>query len=154
MANGATVRRVARINKEEILDLPREWTQEEKGRYLRYILQFKGIDCARLYQIEYFPHHRCWVLTQEGDRRPRSSCSPPGDEEFYRQTIQEFRRTARAACATLAARSTHFASFGCRYELPPPAQELTPMGLAKLLSEKDRAEPSVRFDSEGGWHLD
>ena len=150
-------RRVARVDKAELSEMPAHWTDPERGRYLRRLLRRKGIDPDRLYTVEYFPKHLCWLLTQEV--RPAwpgaGAAAPPAqtDGGFYLQAATEFRRTARAAFARLAAHSSHFASFGCLYQLPEKPQETTPADLAKLLEGSAPKDTAVRFDAEGGWQI-
>lgn len=149
-----TSRRVARINKDELTDLPAEWTNQERGQYLRFLLHLKGIDSRRLYRMEYYPRRRCWLLLQEVEPgRPLFPAAPPSsgkaDELFFLQTWIEFRRTARVAWSVLAARSSHYARNGCDYQLPTPPQELSPADLASMLSGTPGADAS--FDAEGGW---
>jgi hypothetical protein len=149
--------RVARLNKTELFDLPAAWTDRERGQYLRALLQFKGIDPDRLYRVAYHPLPRCWVLTQDGEpagpREPRpAGSSAKADELFYLHAVGQFRWAARAACAALASQSTHFALFGCPYQLPATPQEVTPEELVRQLGDPGpRRKPPPSFDSEGGW---
>ena len=73
--------RVARINRQELTDLAAEWSNAEAGNHLRLLLQRKGIDPDRFYQVTYNPLARCWVLTQEGPSSAAAggvSSSAPG----------------------------------------------------------------------------
>jgi len=150
------MRRLARLDKRELADIPLQWTKRERGQYLRRLLQFKGINPNSLYQVQYFPHRHCWLLTQEVDPAPAPGSAgthppPQEDELFYLQALAEFRRTALAAFAAVAAQSPHFAQFGRPYQLPPEPQEMTPADLANLLGGSSEAGVPPRFDSEGGW---
>jgi hypothetical protein len=146
---------MARIDKRELADVPPHCTNRERGRHLRHLLQSKGIDASRLYKIEYFPHRRCWLLTQEeeperlapGEMAP----TPAADELFYLQAWAEFQRTLVAAHAALAARSPYLASLGGRYELPQKPREMTPADLVEQLGGSGKEEPRIHFDGEGGW---
>src|SRR5918911_533444 len=113
-------RRVARVDKSELSAMPEGWTHRERGRHLRRLLERKGIAPDRLFAVEYFPKHQCWVLTQDAEAAAPPGAAPPAqpEEVFYLQTVTEFRRPAGGAFASLAARSAHFASFGCDYQLP------------------------------------
>ena len=158
-------RRVARVDKSELSEMPAHWTDRERGRYLRGLLRRKGIDADRLYAVEYFPEHLCWVLTQKIESGPERQPSEvletsevwgltrptQTDEAFYLQAVTEFRRTARAAFARLAAHSSYFASFGCSYQLPEKPQETTAAELAELLRDPASRGVAVNFDAEGGW---
>src|SRR5438105_3145344 len=110
--------RVARIDQQDLADVPAPWTHQERGQYLRLLLCGRGIDPNRLFQTEYFPNRRCWVLTQrtaepaEPPPSPGHGLADRSDETFYLQTLSEFRRAARFACRTLAAQSTYFACYG------------------------------------------
>jgi hypothetical protein len=149
-------RYVARVNKHELATMPASWSEWERGQYLRFLFQLHGIDPDGIYRIEYYPYAQCWVVTQVGrpdelPARAPASRIKQTDEEFYKQVMTQFRHTARAAFAAAAASSTHFASFGCAYQLPPKAQELTVADLAKQLASAGLKQPAVRFNSEGGW---
>jgi hypothetical protein len=149
-------RRVVRLNKHELTEMPAPWSNRERGQYLRMLLRFKGIDPDRLYQVDYYPRRHCWLLTQETEANPTpppsvSTPPGPGDEVFYVQAQAELRRAASTAFAALAAHSRHFASFGCDYRLPPRPQEVTPADLVHQMGAPDQRDAAVRFDSEGGW---
>jgi hypothetical protein len=146
-----------RIEKRELSEVPSFWSKRERGHHLWRLLQDKGIDPSRLYTIDYFPHRQCWLLTQGHDPGLRPRCAgklPTGAaaESFYVEATAELRRTARAGFATVAARSTHFARFGCKYELPPKPQETTPADLVQQLGGSLEDGEDIRFDTEGGWH--
>jgi hypothetical protein len=147
------LQRVARIERAELAGLGSDTPLSERGRFLRGLLQSKGIDPDRLYRVEYFPSHHCWLVTQDaGPQRPgRPSGGPKADELFYVQAIGDFQRVARAACAAMAAHSMHFARFGRKYELPEPERELPLSDLVTQLGGTGDDTPSVRFDSEGRW---
>src|SRR5262249_52092848 len=136
--------RVARINRQDLADLPREWSHAEAGNYLRLLFQFKGIDPDRFYQVTYHPLALCWVLTQEGSSSRAAGGAPMPTartaEQFYLEVVAEFRTKARAACAALAMNSLHFARFGCAYRLPEQPQEVTPADLANQLGGSTAAE--------------
>lgn len=148
---------VARVDKSELSELPAHWTDRERGRYLRRLLRRKGIEPDRLYRVEYFPKHLCWVLTQDTEpdepAGPAASFPAQADAAFYLHAVAEFRRTARAAFVNLAAHSSHFAFFGCPYQLPERPQETTPAALAQLLGESASPGATIRFDGEGGWRV-
>ena len=148
---------VARVDKSELSELPGHWTDRERGRYLRRLLRRKGIEPDRLYRVEYFPKHLCWVLTQEAEPEEpvgrAAGCAAQSDAAFYLHALAEFRRTARAAFANLAAHSSHFAFFGCAYQLPERPQETTPAALAQQLGESLTPGSKIRFDGEGGWRV-
>lgn len=150
--------RVARVNRPEWIDLPAHWTSADRGQYLRLLLQLKGIDPNRLYRIAYHPQARCWLLTQEAEPEPapgRADTPAIRAEAFYRETLAQFRWVAHTACASLAARSLHFARFGCEYQLPPQAEEITPADLARWLGgPSSTGGAPADFNSEGGWHGD
>src|SRR5207244_4823842 len=61
------------------------------------------------------------------------------------QVTTELRRTALSAFAVAAARSVHFARFGCPYQLPPKPQETTPADLTRLLGGPAEDEARIRF---------
>ena len=146
------IRKVVRIDRAELFDLPAHWSARERGRHLRLLLHSKGIDGGRLFRTEYHPHRRCWLLTQE--RAPGPVVPPaPGeaDERFYRQAMAEFRRAGVTAWAAVASQSGYFARFGRPFEAPAAGQELTPSDLAALLRGPGEGGPSVSFDGEGGW---
>jgi hypothetical protein len=148
---------VARINRHELTELPAGWSNSERGHYLRVLLRLKGIDPDRFYWITYHPFPRCWLLTQEAGFGPSQDRETLVDareaEQFYLQALTEFRCQARAACMALAAHSPQFARFGCAYELPEKAQELTPSDLAKQLGDGFCPGAWVfHFDNEGGFN--
>jgi hypothetical protein len=148
--------RVARIDKPDLYDLPSEWTDRERGQYLRLLLRLKGIDPDRFYRTAYYPLPRCWLLTQElaGVEPGPTDARGPGqaEERYYLQAMAQFRWTARVACAALASQSMHFARFGCKYQLPPRPQEMTPADLAQSLGGPGpQGQPAPFFTSEGGW---
>ena len=150
------VRRLARLEKRELSEIPAYWSKEERGRYLWHLLRDRGIDPSLLYALEYFPYRRCWLLTQETEAGCR--LAPLGEALphekavlFYAQISTELRRTALAAFASVAVRSVHFARFGCEYQLPPKPQETSPSELAQALGGTSGQGARVRFTSEGGW---
>jgi hypothetical protein len=150
------IRRIARLEKQELGEIPSHWSMAEQGGHLWRLLGDKGLDPARLYTVEYFPHRQCWLLTQEieaGLRTRSISMAPPSEASrlFYSQLSAELRRAAVAAFAAVAARSTHFARFGCPYQLPAKPQETTPAELLRTLGGPTEEPPQVRFTSEGGW---
>lgn len=143
--------RVARVDRRELSSIPSDWSFPRRGRYLRLLLQGKGIDPERYYRVEYHPRRHCWVLTQEEGRKPRPVA--PGaraDEVLFVQAMTIFRRTAVAAYAALAAQSPHFARRGRVYRPPTGSQETTLDELIRLLGG-GAGDPPVTFDSEGGW---
>jgi hypothetical protein len=146
-------RRVARIDRHELADMPARWADPQRGRYLRRLLRARGIDTDRLYQVEYYPLRRCWLLTQVsgagGPGRPRGPATT--DAVFYLRARETLRRAARTACAALAAHSAHFAHFGCKYQLPAKPEAVTPATLADSLGGPGPGRAPVRFDGEGGW---
>jgi hypothetical protein len=149
------VRRVIRLEKAEVSNMPAAWTEAERGQYLRLLLQCKGIDTGRLYRIEYYPDHRCWLVIQESGPGPLAGTPRrETDERFYRQTIAEFRRTARLAFATQAAHSPYFARFGRTYQAPSAAPALSPAEFARQLEVAQASAAPVRFDGEGGWRVE
>jgi hypothetical protein len=147
---------MARIDKRELTDVPAHWTKQQRGLHLWQLLGDKGIDPNRLYTVQYFPDHHCWLVIQEVESglRPHSRKTTLSDKEcelFYVQATAELRRTAQLAFGSLAARSTHFACYGRKYELPTKPQETTPAELVKLLGGPAEPDLRVHFDSEGGW---
>jgi hypothetical protein len=150
------MQRMARLERQELAEMPSHWSKEEQGRYLWRLLRNKGIDPDRLFALEYFPYRQCWLVTQETEhgpqRRPRAA-APPGKASlrFYVQVSTELRRTALAAFAAAASRSAHFARFGCAYQLPPKPQETTPADLVRLLGGPADQTAHIRFTTEGGW---
>jgi hypothetical protein len=149
------IRHVARIDRHELFDLPAHGSSRECGRYLRRLLHSKGIDSRRLFQTEYHPFRRCWLLIQEAEPGPVPlPPSSEADATFYRQTLAEFRRAGLTAWAKVAAASSHFARCGRLYELPVGVQELAPADLADLLRGPGDGEAPVRFDGEGGWRAE
>jgi hypothetical protein len=151
-------RRMARLERRELTEIPSHWSKEERGRYLWRLLRNKGVDPSRLFTAEYFPYRQCWLLTQEIEHGPQQRAiapAPPGEASllFYTQVSTELRRTALAAFAAAAARSPHFARFGCKYQLPPKPQETTAAELACLLGEPADQDGHIRFTSEGGWRI-
>jgi hypothetical protein len=151
------LRRVARINKRHLSALPADWTQAERGRYLRLLFRVKGIDPDRLFHIEYFPQRRCWLLLQPAaglpDPAPVDVAAPASrtDEAFYLQTAGALRRAAIAAFAAFAAHSSHFARAGAAYQLPAQPQELTSAHLKDLCGHSTPDSMPIRFTAEGGW---
>jgi hypothetical protein len=149
--------KVARINKQQLSEIPLEWTNQERGRYLRLLFQLKGIDANRLFRVAYYPYPRCWLLTQEAEAGPIPKTrdrSPAGvaDEVFYLQIMGELGWKARAACAALATNSFHFARYGCTYQLPAKPQEVTAADLVHQLGGPlSPPDSPLRFDGEGGW---
>jgi hypothetical protein len=155
MPNEST-RRLARIEKRELSDVPPHWTEQERGQHLWRLLVDKGIDPGRLYSVQYYPERHCWLLSQETETAssrlpPRRSISGKEGELFYLQALAELRRTAKSAFGDQAARSSHFARNGCKYELPSTPQETSPRELARQLGGEAR-EVHIRFTSEGGWY--
>jgi hypothetical protein len=151
MAN-QLIRRVARVDKGELSGLPSDWTDRERGRYLRGLLSGKGIDPRQFFRVEYYPLSRCWLVIQETyPSSPAPSPAGPKDETFFTEASAEFRRVARAAFASWAARSTHFACCGQPYLLPEEPRPLLPAELVNLLGPEAGNLPPVRFDSQGGW---
>jgi hypothetical protein len=149
-------RRTARLEKRELAEIPSHWSKEEQGSYLWRLLRDRGIDPGRLYTVEYFPYHQCWLVTQEAEREPclrPVAAAPPsgGGRPFYTQVSTELRRTALTAVAALAAHSDHFARFGCKYQLPPKPQETTPADLVRSLGGQTDKDVHAQFTSEGGW---
>jgi hypothetical protein len=147
---------MARLDKRELSDMPAHWTKPQRGLHLWHLLQDKGIDPNRLYTVQYFPDRQCWLAIQEVEPgpRPRSQKATLSDKEcelFYGQATAEFRWTAQVAFGSLAARSTHFARHGSKYELPTKPQETTPAELMHLLGGPAEPDLRVHFDSEGGW---
>jgi hypothetical protein len=139
--------RLARLNRQDLDDMPGHWSDRERGQYLRLLLRLKGIDPGRLYTVSYFPHRSCWLLTQTvAPAEPMAAVRDKPDDLFYHEAIAEFRRTA---CLALA---RHPRSAGS-YELPPQPHPLTPTELAELLGGADDL-PTVRFDGEGGWQTE
>jgi hypothetical protein len=150
-------RRIARLDKQELADMPSHWTDLERGQYLSLLLHLKGIDCRRLYWVEYHPRHQCWVVSQQPEADGTYASEPAffdhAADQLCLQTLVEFRRTARLAWAALAARSPEFARHGSDYQLPEKPEELTPGELLSLLSDSDVEPPPAEFDGEGGWHV-
>jgi hypothetical protein len=154
METGAP-RRLARIDRAELAGPGPDAPLPERGRHLRRLLQGKGIDPDRLYHVEYYPGHHCWLVTQE-EAPPRRRPARPADEKadtlFFVQVMTELQGTARHAVRAWAAHSMHFARFGRKFELPGPARELPLSELVDLLGGPGDDTASVRFDSEGRWH--
>jgi hypothetical protein len=152
------VRNVARINRGELAESPADVPLAERGRRLRRLLLLKGIDPDRLFRVEYYAHHHCWLLTQDEEPAHPRRPAPPArgakaDELYYVNVMAEFQLVARVACATAAAHSSHFARFGRRsYNLPDPEQELSVTELVEQLGGPEAESDPVRFDSEGRWH--
>jgi hypothetical protein len=151
-------RRTVRLEKRELSEIPSQWSKEEQGQYLWRLLRDKGVDPGRLYTVEYFPYRQCWLLSQEcepGLPMGHLATVPRGEASqlFYTQVSTELRRTALAAFAAAATRSAHFASFGCKYQLPAKPQETTPADLVRSLGGATEEDVRVRFTSEGGWQL-
>jgi hypothetical protein len=151
-------RRTARLEKRELAEIPSHWSKEEQGKYLWRLLRDKGVNPGRLYTVEYFPYHQCWLLTQEIEPepypRPVTAARPhEGGQLFFTQLSTELRRTALAAFAAAAVRSEHFARFGCKYQLPSKPQETTPADLARSLGGPSGRDARVQFTSEGGWQV-
>src|SRR5207302_3588828 len=80
-------RHVARINRGELTQVPPDTPLAERGRRLRRLLLLQGIDPGRLYRVEYYPHHHCWLLTQEEEpahpRRPAPAARDAKADELY-----------------------------------------------------------------------
>jgi hypothetical protein len=153
------IRRLARLEKRELAEIPSHWSKEEQGQYLWRLLQDKGVDPSLLYTVEYFPSRRCWLLTQECESgaHPRPVAAVPPHEagqSFYTQVSTELQRTALAAFAAHTARSVHFAHFGRKYELPPKPQETTLADLVRSLGGPVDEQARIRFTSEGGWQAE
>ncbi len=154
------VRNVARINWGELAEALPDTPPAERGRRLRRVLLLKGIDPDRLFRVEYYPHHHCWLLTQEeGPAHPKRPAPPArgakADELYYVNVMAEFQLVARVACASAAAHSSHFARFGRReYHLPEPEQELSVTQLVEQLGGPGGDDTAVHFDREGRWRDD
>ena len=145
-----STRRVARIDQPELSSLPYQWSDQERGRHLRRLLRGQGIQPEQLYQIEYYPRQRCWIIVQEASQPlPRSRRTRLDDTAFYHQARAELQRAARTAFSRMAAHSSHFACTGSDYELPPRPEELAPSELVHLLGGPRQERTPVRFDSEG-----
>lgn len=146
-------RRIVRIDREELASLPPSWTDLERGQYLRILLGVKGIDCNRLYWVEYHPQHHCWLVSQQETEEPAPEPVYFGHsaDALCLQALAEFRRTARAAWAALAARSPELARHGGKYALPERPNEVTPADLMDLLGGPGDSDDPVQFDNEGGW---
>ena len=80
-------RRTARLEKQELAEIPSHWSKEEQGHYLWRLLRERGIDPGRLYTVEYYPYHQCWLLTQEVERepylRPIAAAPPSGKARLF-----------------------------------------------------------------------
>jgi hypothetical protein len=141
------VKRVARLDRWEVVALPTQWTDEEKGQQLRLLLRERGIDPNRLYFLTYHPRHHCWLFTQRCPESTAHSVKPAAkpDDIFYRQLTTELRRTARVASATQG-------TWWVPYRLPEVPEALTPSELATALSAAGDLHAAVRFTREGGWH--
>jgi hypothetical protein len=145
-----TLPRIARVDRHELGEFPSSCSDAERGQRLRRLLHLRGIDPGRLFRVEYYPHHLCWLVLQEpADVQSAAVGGPQSDATFYTQILGEFRRSARTAYSRVAAHSLQFARFGCKYELPPEPQDMTPADLADQLGGP--APVNVRFDPEGGW---
>src|SRR5262249_47235633 len=57
-------RRLARIDRRELSGAGPDAPPAVRGRYLRQLLLDKGIDPSRLYHVEYYANHHCWLVTQ------------------------------------------------------------------------------------------
>jgi hypothetical protein len=136
------------VDKQELADLPPSWSDAQRGQYLERLLRSKGIDPGRLFRVEYYPYHLCWLVYQEYTTTPGIERTPAATGTLI---LSEFRRTARSACTRAAAHSLQFARFGCKYRLPPAPEELTPADLVDQLGGIASRESAVRFDPEGGW---
>ncbi len=146
---------MARIDRNDLANLPPQSTNAQRGRLLRVLLQQRGIDVRRLYQLAYFPHRRCWLLTQEA--LPEGECvsaAAPGpgkeDEAFYLQTLDDLRRTQRTALAGHVGHAFYHAYQG-PYELPEKPREMSTADLAELLGDAGGGAERIRFDGEGRW---
>ncbi|HMC89571.1 MAG TPA: hypothetical protein VKI17_08480 [Gemmataceae bacterium] len=147
-------RHIARIDKNELADMPTAWSNRERGQYLRMLLSFRGINPDLLFQVEYYPYRCCWLLIQELDpdlRPPSRAPLAETAEAFYVHTMIELRRSARVAFAAAAAKSSHFACHGCAYQLPAKPQEASAFDPLKLVGSKSSSDFPVRFTAEGGW---
>jgi sugar/nucleoside kinase (ribokinase family) len=142
---------IARLDRQELADMPAHWTNQERGHFLRHLLHLKGIDANRFYRVEYYPHRTCWLLLQEAGSEGVALSPGKADDQFYAHLLAELRRTALASFAHASTHSAHFARFGCNYELPPKPLELSPAELANLLDAAGKHGDPVQFDSEGGW---
>jgi hypothetical protein len=148
------VRHIARIDKQELAEMPSIWSDRERGRYLRHLLRARGIDPGGLFHIEYYPHRGCWLFSQTkmSARQPAHETPLfPDEEKFFLQTLAQLRNAARSAFAAVAATSIHFASHGCAYALPSRPQEVSAADLAHLLGRDAGMNPPVQFNAEGGW---
>jgi hypothetical protein len=154
------VRKVARLDKGAVSDFPPDMSLQERGHSLRALLRGQGIDPERLYLIEYYPRHHCWLLTQGGEPEQRQApvveFTPAGqsNEALYLELMTALQRAARVACAAMAASSTQDVRSGGTYRLPEKPQELTTAELAELLGDTDVGDRSIQFDSEGRWRTE
>src|SRR5881398_1522359 len=92
-------RRMARLERHELSEIPSHWSKMERGQYVWRLLRDKGIDPGRLYTVEYFPYRQCWLLTQDIEQGPQPrpiAIAPRGKAGllFYTQVTTELRRTA------------------------------------------------------------
>jgi hypothetical protein len=147
-------RRVARIDRAELAVLGGDTPLPERGRRLWRLLRGKGIDPGRLYHVEYYPVHHCWLVTQDegppAERTPQP-LTEKADLLFFVQVMTELQYVARSACRAMAAHSMHFARFGRKFQPPEPAKELPLADLVEQLGGPGDDTASVRFDSEGRW---
>jgi hypothetical protein len=146
---------MARIDGQDLSSLPPQSTNAQRGRHLRLLLQERGIDVGRLYHLAYYPHRRCWLLTQEAHPGAASSAlsrprSRKEDEAFYLQTLDDLRRTQRAALAGHLGHAFYRSQQG-PYELPQKPHEMTTADLTQLLGDAGTGAERIQFDGEGRW---
>jgi hypothetical protein len=146
---------IARLNRHELTEMPPQWTDADRGQFLRMLLRLKGIDASRYFRVTYHPYRRCWLVSQAaGQGRPATEpqmSTVKEDANLYLRLQHDLARAARAAVTALVAQSPEFARRGCPYELPTPTQELTPAAFADLLGQAAQKPSAAEFDSEGGW---
>jgi hypothetical protein len=143
-------RRVARLDRHELIDLLGLSSDADRGRHLWRLLQERGIEPGRLYLAEYHSRRGCWVLSQQAEPNspsPAAAPSGPAAAEFYTQTVAWLRWVARRAAAVPTAPSY-------RLGTPEGSHEMSPAELAELLGGPAPDAPGVRFDAEGGWQAD
>jgi hypothetical protein len=147
-------RKLARLDRAELGGAGPDASPAERGRHLRRLFEAKGIDPDRLYHVEYFATHHCWLVTQEEGppRRRPAAAGDPADARFYVQVMAELQHVARSALRAMAAHSPHFARFGRKFEPPGPVREVALSELVDQLGGPGDDTASVRFDSEGRWH--
>jgi len=146
---------IARLDRHELTEMPPQWTDAERGQFLRRLLRLKGIDTGRYFGVTFHPYRRCWLISQAAG--PGRSADEPQiptlkeDANLYLRLRHELARAARAAVSALVAQSPEFARLGCKYKLPTPAPEMTPAAFAHLLGQAAQKPIHAEFDSEGGW---